>query len=194
MKYYEVDLDKRKKVLKSYIKKNIKNANWFSRLCYILAGVLRILAIVLAIVNILYVAILSKDGLDLIFLIMTFGFPMLLSLLPSTVYIIDVGGEYRLRRKETIAFTENSIVYSHKDDRSGLLDVVYSHKVNYSEIDDVIVDELSGLVEIHGNIIVETYENSELKEILNAKIFDFLNAYDENVVEIIKKSIKQEVE
>ena len=194
MKYYEVDLDKRKRLLKSYIKKNIKNANWFSRLCYILAGVLRILAIVLAIVNILYVAILSKDGLDLIFLIMTFGFPMLLSLLPSTVYIIDVGGDYILRRKETIAFTENAIIYSHKDDRSGLLDVVYSHKVNYSEIEDVIVDELSGLVEIHGNIIVETYENSELKETLNAKIFDFLNAYDEDVVEIIKKSIKHEAE
>lgn len=72
--------------------------------------------------------------------------------------------------------------------------MVYSHKVNYSEIDDVIVDELSGLDEIHGNIIVETYENSELKEILNAKIFDFINAYDEDVVEIIKKFIKQEIE
>lgn len=190
MKYYEINLDKRKKILKAYIKKNIKSANLFSRVCYVLAGVLKILAIILGIGNILYVALLSKEELELIFLIMTFGFPMLLSLLPSTVYVIAVGGEYRLRRNETIAFTENALIYSHKDDRSGLLDVVYCHKVNYSEIEDIIVDQDSGLVEIHGNITVETYENSELKETLNAKIFDFLDAYDENVVDMIKKSVK----
>lgn len=96
-----------------------------------------------------------------------------------------MGGEYRLRRNETIAFTENALIYSHKDDRSGLLDVVYCHKVNYSEIEDIIVYQDSRLVEIHGNITVETYENSELKETLNAKIFDFLNAYDEDIINII---------
>lgn len=187
MKYYEVNLDKRKKVLKSYIKKNIKTASLFSKLCYILAKVLKVLAIVLALINILYVVMLSKDELDLIFLIITFGFPILLSLLPSAVYVIAVGGEYRLRRKETIAFTENSLIYSHKDDRSGLTDIVYCHKVSYSEIEEVIVNKDSGLIEIYGNIIVETYENSELKETLNAKIFDFLDAYDENVVDMIMK-------
>lgn len=46
MEYYEVDLGKRKKALKSYIKENIKNANWFSRFCYLLTLILRILGIV----------------------------------------------------------------------------------------------------------------------------------------------------
>ena len=120
MKIYEVNLHKKKKLLRSYIKRNIKNAGRFSKVCYALAVMLRVLAVVLATINLWYVAVVSRDELDLILLIITFGFPMVLSALPSTVYIIAVGGEYRLRKEEKIIFTEDGLVYSHRDDRSGL--------------------------------------------------------------------------
>lgn len=189
MKIYEVNLNKKKKLLRSYVKMNIKNAGRFSKVCYALAVMLRVLAVVLATINIWYVAAVSRDELDLILLIITFGFPMILSSLPSTVYITAVGVEYVLRKEEKIIFTEDGLVYSHRDGRTGLTDAVYCDKVNYSDIDDVIVD--GEVVEIHGDIIAETYENSELKDTLDAKICDFLNAYDEDIVGMIKNAMKQ---
>lgn len=189
MKIYEVNLNKKKKLLRSYVKRNIKNAGRFSKACYALAVMLRVLAIVLATINLWYVAVVSRDKLDLILLIITFGFPMILSALPSTVYIAAVGCEYVLRKEEKIIFTEDSLVYSHRDGRTGLTDTVFCDNVNYSDIDDVIVD--GGVVEIHGDIIAETYENSKLKDTLHAKISDFLNAYDEDIVGMIKNAMKQ---
>ncbi len=188
MKIYEVNLHKKKKLLRSYIKRNIKNAGRFSKVCYALAVMLRTLAVVLATINLWYVAVVSRDELDLIFLIITFGFPIALSALPSTVYIITVGGEYRLRREEKIIFTEDGLIYSYGVDTNVLTDTVFCGKVNYSDIDDVIVD--GGVVDIRGNTIVEIYENSELKDTSDSTGLDFLNAYDEDIVGMIKNAMK----
>lgn len=46
---------------------------------------------------------------DIIFLIVTFGFLFGLSFLPATVYIVSAGGEYRLRRRETMASNAKDI-------------------------------------------------------------------------------------
>lgn len=191
MKYYDVNLQKKNKALRAYIKKNINKAHFFYKLCYGLTFFFRIIAVLLAIVNIGYV-IGEDEELYLIYLIITFVFPMLLSFLPATVYIIGVGGDHRLRRKETVVFKEEEFIYTHKDDRSGLADSQYCCKVKYSDIKDIIVDEKTKIIEIHGNIIVETYENSVLKETLNAKIFDFIDAYDVDVIDMIKNYIKCE--
>lgn len=191
MECYNINLQKRNKALRVYVRRHIRETKFFY-ICYCLTIFFRIMAVILAIVNIGYV-IVESDVLALILLIITFGFPMLLSFLPATVYIIGVGGEYRLRRQEMIVFREDEFIYSHKDDRSGLADCQYCCKVKYSEIKDIIVDEKTKIIEIHGNIIAETYESSVLKETLNAKIFDFIDAYDVDVVEMIKKSMKLEV-
>lgn len=188
MKIYEVNLHKKNKLLRSYIKRNIKNTGRFSKVCYALAVMLKTLAVVLAAINLWYVAVVSRDELDLIFLIITFGFPIALSFIPSTVYIITVGGEYRLRREEKIIFTEDGLIYSYGVDTNVLTDTVFCGKVNYSDIDDVIVD--GEVVDIRGNTIVEIYENSELKDTSDSTGLDFLNAYDEDIVGMIKNAMK----
>lgn len=189
MKIYEVNLNKKRKLLRSYIKRNIKNAGRFSKVCYVLAVMLRVLAVVLATINIYYAMVVEKEALYLLFLIMTFEVPIALSFIPATVYIITVGGEYRLRREEKIIFTEDSLIYSYGIDTNVLTDTVFCGKVNYSDIDDVIVD--GGVVDIRGNTIVEIYENSELKDTSDSTGLDFLNAYDEDIVAMIKNAMKQ---
>ena len=93
MDTYKVDSAKRKKVLTQVIKENVKNARGFSKFCYVLTMVLRIIAFVLGFVNILYVVFFSSYALDIIYLIMTFGFPYGLSFLSAIVYIISCDGE-----------------------------------------------------------------------------------------------------
>ena len=73
--------------------------------------------------------IVSSNVADIIFLIMTFGFPYGLSLLSAIVYIISAGGEYRLRRRETITFANGGFVYSYHDDRVGLSDAIFSMRI-----------------------------------------------------------------
>ena len=75
--------------------------------------------------------IVSSNVADIIFLIMTFGFPYGLSLLSAIVYIISAGGEYRLRRRETITFANGGFVYSYHDDRVGLSDAIFAFNVPY---------------------------------------------------------------
>lgn len=144
----------------------------------------------MAIVNILYVAILSKDGLDLIFLIMTFGFPMLLSLLPSTVYIIGVGGEYRLRRRETVSFDEDYFTYSHRDERTGLEDKIFAYRVMYDDINELKFNQKTKVLEITGKIYLDTYVDSVLKDSIEGRVFDFLDVYNVDVYKKIKEKMK----
>ena len=102
MQSYEVNQRKRKKAIKQVVKINVKTAKGGVKFCYGLTWFLRILAVILGLANILYVVFLSSYVVDIIFLIMTFGFPYGLSFLSAIVYIISAGGEYRLRRRETI--------------------------------------------------------------------------------------------
>lgn len=104
MQSYEINHGKRKKAIKQVVKANVKNAKGIVKFCHGLTWFLRILAVILGLANILYVVFLSSYVVDIIFLIMTFGFPYGLSFLSAIVYIISAGGEYRLRRRETITF------------------------------------------------------------------------------------------
>lgn len=100
MQTYCPDKSKRKKALKSIIKINIKQSKGFVKFCYGATWFLRILAVVLGIANILYVIFMSDYMVDILFLIITFGFPYAFSYLPATVYIISASGEYRFRKQE----------------------------------------------------------------------------------------------
>ena len=107
--------------------------------------------------------IVSSNVADIIFLIMTFGFPYGLSLLSSIVYIISAGGEYRLRRRETITFANGGFVYSYHDDRVGLSDAIFAFNVLYENISKYEYDDKTKILTLYGKIIGDTYENAELK-------------------------------
>lgn len=190
MEIYESNLSKKKKVLKRFIKKQIKSINGFVKVCYYMTLFLRILAIVFGIITVLYVVLYSDYLVEILFLLVTFGVPMALSYLPATVYIISIGGEYRLRRCESVSFETDYFVYSYRDGKTGIDDQIFAFKVPYRKISDIKYDSETRLLEISGDIIVETYENSILKESISVLAMDLLDAYDIDVNEKIRKMMK----
>lgn len=187
MQTYYPDKSKRKKALKSIIKINIKQSKGFVKFCYGATWFLRILAIVLGIANILYVIFMSDYMVDILFLIITFGFPYAFSYLPATVYIISASGEYRFRKQETITIKEDEILYSFHDDRVGLSDSIFAFHVVPKKIDKCNYDEKTNVLTLYGKIVGETYENGELKESDEYNQISLLDVYDISIKDMIKQ-------
>ena len=188
MDTYKVDSAKRKKVLKQVIKEIVKNARGFSKFCYVLTMVLRIIAFVLGFVNILYVVFFSSYALDIIYLIMTFGFPYGLSFLSAIVYIISCDGEYRLRRRETITLVNEGFVYSYHDDRVGREDTIFGFNVQYDKIQQFEYDKNTHCITLYGNILVDTYENGELKSSDEYNEITILDIFEIDVKALLEKN------
>lgn len=188
MQSYEINQGKRKKAIKQLVKVNVKTAKGFVKFCYGLTWFLRILAVILGFANILYVVFLSSYVIDIIFLIMTFGFPYGLSFLSAIVYIISAGGEYRLRRRETITFANGGFVYSYHDDRVGLSDTVFAFNVLYENINKYKYDDKTKKLTLYGKIIGDTYENGELKVSDEYNEISFLDVYDFSVKQLLDEN------
>ena len=181
MQSFEVNQGKRKKAIKQLVKTNVKEAKGFVKFCYGLTWFLRILAVILGLANILHVVFLSRNALDLIYLIMTFGFTYGFSFLPATVYIVSTSVEYRMRRRETITFVDGGFVYSFHDDRVGLSDSIFAFNVLYENISRYDYDDKTKILTLYGKIVGETYENGELKESDEFNEVSLLDVYDFSV-------------
>lgn len=188
MQSYEINHSKRKKAIKQVVKANVKTAKGFVKFCYGLTWFLRILAVILGLANILYVVFLSNYVVDIIFLIMTFGFPYGLSFLSAIVYIISAGGEYRLRRRETVTFANGGFVYSYHDDRVGLSDAIFAFNVFYENISKYDYDDNTKMLTLYGKIIGDIYENGELKASDEYNEISLLDAYDFSVKQLLDEN------
>ena len=119
---------------------------------------------------------------------MTFGFPYGLSLLSAIVYIISAGGEYRLRRRETITFANGGFVYSYHDDRVGLSDAIFAINVLYENISKYEYDDKTKILTLYGKIIGDTYENGELKTSDEYNEISLLDVYDFSVKQLLDEN------
>lgn len=190
MDTYNVDSKKRKHALKQVVKANVKQTKGFPKFCYWLTIFLRILAVVLGILNILYVVFLSNYFVDILFLIMTFGFPYALSFMSAIVYIISCGGEFRLRRREAITIANAGFMYSYHDDRVGLSDKVFGFNIPYEKIQQFEYEKATKLLTIYGDIIGDTYENGELKSTDEFKQISFLNVFEIDINDLLIKNVR----
>ena len=188
MQTYNVNYNKRKKALKQVVKTNVKTSKGLVKFCYGLTIFLRILSIILGVANILYVFLLSDYLVDIIFLIITFGVPYSLSFLPATVYIMSVGGEYRLRKQETVTLNNGGFVYSYHDDRVGLSDTIFAFNVFYEKIDTFRYDEKTGILTLRGIIVGDTYENGDLKNSIEFNEISLLDVYDVSIKQLLEKN------
>lgn len=188
MQPFEINQSKRKKAIKQVVKANVKHSSGFVKFCYGLTWFLRILAVVLGLANIFYVAFLSSYVVDIIYLIITFGFPYGLSFLSAIVYIISAGGEYRLRRRETITFANGGFVYSYHDDRVGLSDAIFAFNVVYENISKYDFDDKTKTLTLYGKIIGDTYENGELKTSDEYNEISLLDVYDFSVKQLLEEN------
>lgn len=189
MKKYDVNNKKRKQAMKQLVKINIKSAKGFIKFCYGLTIALRVLACVLGLANILYVIFLSDYAVDIIFLIMTFGFPYLFSFLPATVYIVSCGGEYRFRRRESLTTTDTGFMYSYHDDRSNITTERFSYNIVYENITRIEYSEKTKVITLFGDIVEETYHGGSLSDKSDWAQVTFLNIFDIDVAEMVKREI-----
>ena len=187
MQTYCPDQRKRKNALKIIVRINIKQSKGFVKFCYGATWFLRVLAVILGIANILYVIFLSDYMVDILFLIITFGFPYGFSYLPATVYIISASGEYRFRKKETITLKDDEILYSYHDDRVGLSDSIFAFHIVPDKINKCDYDEKTNVLTLYGRIVGETYENGELKESDEYNQISLLDVYDISVKNLINQ-------
>ena len=188
MQSYETNQGKRKKAIKQVVRVNVKTSKGFVKFCYGLTWFFRILAVILVLANILYVVFLSSYVVDIIFLIMTFGFPYVLSFLSAIVYIISAGGEYRLRRRETITFANGGFVYSYHDERVGLSDAIFAFNILYKNISKYDYDDKTKILTLYGKIIGDTYENGELKTSDEYNEISLLDVYDFSVKQLLDEN------
>lgn len=191
MQTYHINKKKRKKALKNVVKNNIQNSKGFVKFCYGLTVFFRLLAVALGITTILYVILIREYLFYLGLLIMTFGFPFAFSFLPATVYTVSCGGEYRLRRRESIALSTEGFVYSFRDDRVGLVDMMFGFNVFFEKIDRFDYDEKTKCLTLYGTFMVDTYENNEVKESCEYKEFSLLDIYDIELKKILEKNVRK---
>lgn len=181
--------EKKRKALKSIARANLKDAKSFVKFCYGLTIFLRVLAVALAGANILYILFVSKDAIDAIFLIMTFGFPFAFSFLPATVYTMSTSSEYRMRRNETVTLMRGyGLVYRYQDNRAGLTIPFFTFSVRYDDIKDCVYNEKTKLLRIRGRIIGEVCENGELKSSDEYTEISFLDVYGVSIQEMLKNT------
>ena len=82
------------------------------------------------------------DILELILLIVTFVFPILMSLLPATVYFVLLRKKYQLRCDEVVVFNQDELIYGHGISIGSGSDK-FLCRVKYSNISEIICDEKS---------------------------------------------------
>lgn len=190
MQSFEIDKRKRKKALKQIVKQNLKSAKGFVKFCYVFTWFLRITAIILGLVTIVYVISLKDRWFRLIFLILTFLFPYLFSYIPAAVYIISAGGEYRLRRNEDITIGKEGFVYSFRDDRVGLSDAIIAFSISYQHIKKFTYDDNTKILTLFGKIRGDMYENGEIKSTDECSEVSLLDVYENSIKQLLEDNCK----
>lgn len=185
---YNVNPAKREKALRQITKKEVKSAKGFPKFCYGLTIALRVLACVLGLANILYVIFLSNYAVDIVFLIITFGFPYLLSFISAAVYAGSCSGEYRLRRRETITLANGGFVYSYHNDLMGLGDNIISLNVLYDKVKRFEYDEKTRCITLYGCILLDIYENGGLISSDELGEISLLNIFEIDVADLMVKN------
>ena len=186
MKNYLVDVNKQKNVYKNYIKSAVWKCGWFVKFSYVFEKILLIFGVVLGIANIAYVLFFSHDPLDLLFLIMTCGFPYGFSLIFKTVYKSWSLREYIYREHEMISFNNNQFEYSYNDSRldSGKILII---KCQYSKITNATYNKSSGEISLYGEL---DFEERKQGISMHSDVWSgiaLLNIFEIDIVEELKK-------
>lgn len=190
MEIYNINKRKRTNAIRKYVKSKIGAATGTVKICNTIKMIMIVLAIALGIGNIIFTFV-DGDPVDLLFLVITFGIPYALSFIPAMICKAAIGIDYMFRRKETITLKNDGFVYSYCDTRTGFHNKVFTNVVDYNAIDRIEYDEDAKIMEIYGNITVETYENNTLIESDTYGMIDFLNCFDKDIYRLTKDKARK---
>ena len=176
--------DKKREALKQYTKEKAKQSTGFVKFCYVLTILLRILAIVLGIANIVYVAV-TQIYVYLCFLIMTFFIPFVMSYMPAAVYLVKLSNEYRFRTREAITFTDKGFLYSYGDNRAGFQNQTFAVHIDYDKVKKLDFEPKTKELTISGDFPIDIYEESVLKEVDKVGATSFFDTFEIDIYNLL---------
>lgn len=183
----------RKKAIKRVIKKAVrdKNTHGFVKACYYITWLLRIYACLSGVIIILKTMFIRDEVIiDVPALIIRSLFPFMFSYAPAIVYIISLGKEFYYRRRESLTLKDNGFVYAYHDDRLDIIDEIFSFNINYDQLTNYEYCEETKVLDLSGEITVDTYVNGKLKESDVCKNLSMFDIYDINLNELLKERFK----
>lgn len=193
MEILNANSKQRKKAIKKVIKTALKDKNTkgLIKACYIITWILRSIACLLGLLTIYYAIFISDYiYIDLLYLIITFLFPFLFSYVSATVYMISLSKEYRYRSKESITLMDNGFVYAYHDDRIDLSDAIFSFNVKYNQLNKYEYCKETKVLDLYGEIAVDTYENGKLKESNECRQLSMLDVYERSIHQLLEEKIQ----
>lgn len=176
---------KRKEALRNIIKENIRKAGRGVRFCCYLTWFMRGAGLLLGLGNILYAFLVSGNMLDLLFLLITAGFPIGLSFLPAAAYRAALENEYFSRVDERIELFEDGFWYSYYDGRPGFQNMLLFYHIRYSAISQFYCDRETRILSIHGDIDCEVCDGQTLVEKYTCEELALVNMYEEDLAGLI---------
>ena len=189
MQYFSVDEQKRNRIMREHDKKEIHVAKPFVKFSYYTYKALRIMAIILGLVNLIYVVLFSHDPLDLLFLLMTIGFPLGISFIFLAVCRASINDDIIYKQNEQFGIDDTSLVYSYSDMRSLQNNYMFTFKANLSDIDYVSYDSYFEKITVWGTIKCQVYSgDGRFIEENDSKGLYFYNIFDIDIIDIFKKT------
>ena len=178
------------------MRSNSKTKSIWVSLCRFLVYIILIFAVIASGI-IVYYSLSRNSFIDLLYLILTFLFPVLLSAIPMSVYIACCRSKLSNRLHETIEIDSFGILYKFSEVQLESLGIVYGdskfiednydyyYRLYYSCIDSLKFSK-DGVLSFYGSIPMKCFRNDKFNHECVAKSIDLINAYDCDLVKLFK--------
>ena len=178
-----------KKLLKQKRKEEIKTGNGLTKFCNALYWILILGTGISAIATIYYLSAVSEHpAIELALLIMTVGFPYGLSFMPKTVVDMVTLKDFRFRTRNSLSIEDDCLRYGYTDKQIPVREIGYLFEVKLNDISEIDYYSKSGTIVIKGKIKQYYIFDGETNDV-DCYEFCFLNAYDVDILEVLKKTV-----
>lgn len=183
MKYYSISSEKEKLVFKDIRKKFLREQKPFVKFSYYMEKVIKILAAILALANIVYAVFIIKEPLYLLFLTLTFIVPLAFSLIFKAVYK-GFSQTFKIDKiEELMGLLEQGIYYTYKENSDLQTEFKYEFFYDYKNITQIIHNKNLDLIQLYGQGLCIISENGTETEKNQSQELYFFNIFDVNILE-----------
>lgn len=173
MKYYSISSEKEKLVFKDIRKKFLREQKPFVKFSYYMEKVIKILAAILALANIVYAVFIIKEPLYLLFLTLTFIVPLAFSLIFKAVYK-GISQTFKINKiEELMGLSEQGIYYTYKENSDLQTEFKYEFFYDYENITQIIHNKNLDLIQLYGQGLCIISENGTETEKIKVKNYIF---------------------
>ena len=195
MNTFSVDHSKKKKAINAVIRKERSSASGGLVVSYYASLILKLAAFIAAAAGIAYVALVSKDAIDIVFAILAFVVLYGVGMIAGTFYRAKLGGEYRCRMNEKLTVLDDRMIYSYHDVRLPQMNARWSYEIPFQKIEQAEISAKGYLITLkglfQGDLFVgetstnpDTWSRVDILNVFNCDINSLLQQHGVNKREI----------